>query len=60
MALKNPAFWLVDKPVRKGLYSDVVRIFPYLDRLLAKCFLFWILRCFDMEKALKFFENTLW
>ena len=50
MALKDPAFWLVDTRSVKTR----IRIFPYSDRLFARN-----LTCFDIEKPQQFFKNTL-
>ena len=59
MALKNPAFWLVDVRSVKTRIRTVVRKFPYSDRLVELSeLLATILTCFDKKKLQQFFSNT--
>ena len=59
MALKNPAFWLVDVRSVKTRLRTVVRKFPYSDRLFESSELATTLICFDKKKLQQFFSNTL-
>ena len=59
MALKNPAFWLVDVRSVKTRIRTVVRKFPYSDRLFELSELATILTCFDKKTSTILFKYSL-
>ena len=59
MALKNPAFGLVDVRSAKTRIGTVVRKFPYSDRLFESNELVTILTCFDKKTSTILFKYSV-